>query len=321
MTNDIHLGISYNDPIWLEQAKRLFSCIIDECHKRDIYELYILGDFFHDRKNIGMKCLDTALDIADMLKDNNIHVVYVIGNHDVFYKTKIDITSLRIFEKYDNMDIIYEPTIVDNVGLVSWSVETPLEADYLFGHLEINGFPIVKGKMFDKSIYNIQDFSQYKHVYSGHFHTPSQRNNITYLGAPYHMTFNDVDSIRGFYFFDDGNLEFIEFDGVKFVYVSSEEEPDDRKIKGNIVKLIFEKDYGTDGNTKKIENVQKFNPLRFHTDFTKLSNNIITEENEEKIETIKSNKDILFDFIDVTKHPDYINLKKMRNIVNTLLED
>lgn len=55
LTNDLHLGVNRNDPIWLDQAVKLISHIIDECHKRDLYELCILGDFFHDRKIFILK--------------------------------------------------------------------------------------------------------------------------------------------------------------------------------------------------------------------------------------------------------------------------
>lgn len=60
LTADIHLGVSRNDDIWLEQSIRLFQHIIDECIKRDVYSLCILGDFFHDRKNLYIKTMDTA---------------------------------------------------------------------------------------------------------------------------------------------------------------------------------------------------------------------------------------------------------------------
>ena len=322
LTADIHLGVSRNDDIWLEQSIRLFQHIIDECIKRDVYSLCILGDFFHDRKNLYIKTMDTALKIVDMLKKNNIHVLYLKGNHDVFYKTENSVSSLQIFNEYPNIEIIDEPTIIDDICFTSWNGEF-LDAKYLLGHLEINDFPVTNTRIFDKAHYNPTDFKQYEKVITGHFHIPSTRENITYLGAPFHMTFNDVDSIRGFYYFDSEKdiLEFIEFDGVKFVYVSSEEKPNPKKIKGNIVRLIFEKDYGTVENNKIVERVQQYEPLRFNTDFSKLSNIVNVNENESQLQTLKTNKEMLFDFIDVGEHPKHIDIKKMKNIIDTLLKE
>jgi len=325
ITNDVHLGIARNDDIWLEQSVKLFQCIIDECHRRNVYTLCILGDFFHDRKNLYMKTLDTAIRIADMLKKEGIYTIYVIGNHDVFHKTENTISPLSMFNEYDNIRIIKEPTMLEGVGFASWGNvldDNTLNSKYLFGHFEINGFPVTNKMIFDKSQYNASDFSKYDSVITGHFHIPSNRQNITYLGSPYHLNFNDVDSLRGFYFFDDGKLEFIEFDGIKFVYVSSEEIPNPKKIKGNVVRLLFEKDYGTEENNKKIEQIQQHSPLRFFSDFSQITNEVkVDDDKEHQTQTIKSNKEILFDFIDVGEHPEYINTKKMKTIINTLLEE
>jgi DNA repair exonuclease SbcCD nuclease subunit len=316
--------VSRNDDIWLEQSIKLFQQIIDECIKRDVYSLCILGDFFHDRKNLYIKTMDTALKIVEMLKKNNIHILYLKGNHDVFYKTENSVSSLQMFSEYPNIEIVDESTIIDDICFTSWNGEL-LDAKYLFGHLEINDFFVTNTKVFDKAQYNPSDFKQYEKVITGHFHIPSTKENITYLGAPFHLSFNDVGSLRGFYYFDsdEGKLEFIEFDGVRFVYISSEEELNPKKIKGNIVRLIFEKDYGTVGNNKIIENIQQFEPLRFYTDFSKLSNIIDSDSKEDnnQVQTLKTNKEMLFDFIDVSEHPDYIDIKKMKSIIDTLLEE
>lgn len=321
ITNDLHLGISHNDQIWLDQSVKLIQDIIDECHRRDIFTLTILGDLFHDRKNLNVKTIYTAMKIADMLKMNNIKVILLLGNHDVFYKTENTVHSLQMFNEYDNMSVIEKPTVIENIGFVPWNCDINLECKYLFGHFEINQFPVTNSRIFEKSNLNISDFANYDKVISGHFHIPSTRNNITYLGAPYHMTFNDVGTLRGFYCWDEGNLEFIEFDGVKFVYVSTEEIPDKKKIEGNVVKLIFEKDYGTVENNKLMEKIQSYNPLRFATDFSKITNEVKSVESEQiKSVQIKSNKEILFDFIDANEHPPYIDNKKIKKIIDTLLE-
>ena len=324
ITNDIHLGVGRNDQLWLDQSVTLFEHIIDECHKRDVYSLCILGDFFHDRKNLYMKTMDTALQIADMLKENNIHVIYLKGNHDVFYKTENSVSSLQIFNEYPNIEIIDETTIIDNIGFVSWNGEIPNDCKYLFAHLEINGFSITNSSIFEKSKYNISDFEKYERVITGHFHIPSTKENITYLGSPYHLSFNDVNSVRGFYYFDSetGELEFIPFDGVKFIYVSTEKPYKSKELEGNIVRLIFEKDYGSVENNKIIEKIQKCNPLRFYTDFSKITNEVKTEEEKEhQVQTLKSNKEILFDFIDIADNPEHIDVKKMKLIIDNLVEE
>jgi DNA repair exonuclease SbcCD nuclease subunit len=323
LISDIHLGVSRNDDIWLNQSIELFQNIIDECVRRDVYSLCILGDFFHDRKNLYIKTMDTAIKIADMLQKSKIHVVYLKGNHDVFYKTDNNVSSLHIFNEYPNIEIIDESVVIDNISFTSWNGEL-LDAKYLFGHLEINSFPVTNTMIFKDSHYNPPDFKKYKRVITGHFHIPSSKGNITYLGSPCHLNFNDVGTERGYYYFDSENdiLDFIKFNGIRFECVSTEDGVCENKIKGNVIKLIFEKDYGSVENNKRIEHIQSFNPLRVSVDFSKLSNEITSVKmDENQIQNIKSNKEILFDFIEIGNHPDHIDIGKMKKIVDMLIEE
>jgi hypothetical protein len=79
-----------------------------------------------------------------------------------------------------------------------------------FGHFEIAGFEMDKGIIcdvgLDKSILNKYDI-----VLSGHFHHKSTKDNITYVGTPYEMTWADYKDNKGFHIFDTTNreLEFV----------------------------------------------------------------------------------------------------------------
>jgi hypothetical protein len=44
-------------------------------------------------------------------------------------------------------------------------------------------------------------------VFSGHYHTRSEKGNVRYLGNPYELYWSDVDDARGFHIFDTETLE------------------------------------------------------------------------------------------------------------------
>jgi DNA repair exonuclease SbcCD nuclease subunit len=46
-----------------------------------------------------------------------------------------------------------------------------------------------------------------KKTFSGHFHTRSTQDNISYLGNPYEIYWNDCEDTRGFHLFDTKTLE------------------------------------------------------------------------------------------------------------------
>ena len=70
-----------------------------------------------------------------------------------------------------------------------------------FGHLNINWYPMCKGRLSDHG-YDRKDFSKFDMVFSGHFHTKSNDDKIHYLGAPYQMNWNDYDDQKGFHILD-----------------------------------------------------------------------------------------------------------------------
>jgi len=78
------------------------------------------------------------------------------------------------------------------------------------GHLELAGFYANKDYQCQHGT-DPKAFGKFDTVFSGHFHKKSTRSNITYLGNPYQLYWNDLDEIRGFHIYDldTGELEFI----------------------------------------------------------------------------------------------------------------
>ena len=55
-------------------------------------------------------------------------------------------------------------------------------------------------------------FKNFDKVFSGHYHTRSTQDNISYLGNPYEIYWNDVNDPRGFHLFDTETLELTTID-------------------------------------------------------------------------------------------------------------
>jgi DNA repair exonuclease SbcCD nuclease subunit len=61
--------------------------------------------------------------------------------------------------------------------------------------------------MFVIMVVPLVSFLKFELVMSGHFHTKSQKGNITYLGNTYQMYWNDYADQRGFHIFDTDTLK------------------------------------------------------------------------------------------------------------------
>ena len=85
------------------------------------------------------------------------------------------------------------------------------------GHFEIAGFTMHRGMTSDGGL-SREIFRKFDMVFSGHFHHRSTSDNISYLGNPYELTWQDYNDTRGFHLFDlsTRTLEFIPNPNVMF---------------------------------------------------------------------------------------------------------
>jgi DNA repair exonuclease SbcCD nuclease subunit len=152
----------------------------------------------------------------DELAKRNIKVHMLAGNHDTYFKNTNDVNSVDLLlREYDNVQVIDKPTTInlDNVPIcmIPWicpenyneclaEIEnTP--ADLCMGHFEIAGFAMHRGMPSLEGL-NRDIFRRFDRVFSGHYHHRSSSDNITYLGNPYELTWQDYNDPRGFHIFD-----------------------------------------------------------------------------------------------------------------------
>ena len=190
---------------------------------------------------------------------------------------------------------------------------------YCFGHFEFNGFYMNNNRICDKG----EDPSGvqaagFEHIYSGNFHGAHTQGNITYLGAPYAQTFNDTGGNRGYYIFDNGKLEFIEFTGApKYVKINSDQVVEPEVIKNNVVRLVFTKDYGTIKNEKLVDHIKSFEPFSMSVDFSGISGEEVEDREEDTI-SLLSNLDILREYAVKRERPENIKEKTLMEMIEKL---
>jgi hypothetical protein len=180
---------------------------------------------FDTRQNMKLNVMDFIINkFPDMLKYFDIEewIAYG-GNHDMYYRDSNAICSLDLL-KVNSIDRCLEFRIVTDrveyvdfegkkVALVPWLNKNNQErlltdvlssdADYVFGHFEMMGMPMIPGVACEHGL-DPQNFRKFKRVISGHFHTVSQSLNVTMVGTPYHITWGDVQdgTNRGFWTLD-----------------------------------------------------------------------------------------------------------------------
>lgn len=218
---DTHLGVrndnqplaDYQDQFYLEQ---FFPKVKD----LGITNLLHLGDYFDKRQFITLKTMDRNRNLLKLLETYNLKLDIITGNHDVLYRNTNAINSPDLLMQHPNVTVHSEPIELGNVLLIPWinkenysdtlQIMDQSDAKYCMGHFEIAGFEMHRGQVCESGL-DMQIFHKFDQVFSGHFHTRSERGNIKYLGSPFEMTWADFNDPKGFHIFDTdtGKLDFI----------------------------------------------------------------------------------------------------------------
>jgi DNA repair exonuclease SbcCD nuclease subunit len=312
---DTHFGVRNDSMNFHKYFEKFYSTIFFPYLKENnITTVYQLGDLFDRRKYINFNSLSECKRyFFDELQKRNIKLVTLLGNHDIFWKESLQVSSTGlILGEYDNITLIDSPTTMyeDNtsIDLVPWICKEnesdvfkfidDSKSDLCFGHFEIAGFPMYRGMQAEEGLSH-EMFSKYERVLSGHYHTRSKAENIEYIGTPYEMTWQDAYDPRGFAVFDTKTRE-MNFVGnpydihVKCVYDDTKEGahnwPQDLKDKYVKVVIVTKTDlYNFDRYITAIYD-QAPQDVKIIEDMTEFNQGTISEEiNLEDTMSILSN--------------------------------
>jgi DNA repair exonuclease SbcCD nuclease subunit len=202
---------------WLEEALKKIQAM-------GITTIIQTGDMFDTRQHIKLNVLHFFInEFSPLLKKYGIERWYTYGgNHEMFYRDSNEICSLNLLMLLNDDHIMFDAAIDCNhffrqggktIVLMPWINKNNktrlfeelagLKADYVFGHFEMAGMPMIPGVLCEHGI-DPKEFKKFKRVISGHFHTVSQHTNVTMVGTPYHITWGDVQdgNNRGFWTLD-----------------------------------------------------------------------------------------------------------------------
>ena len=109
---DTHFGARNDSRQFDEFFKRFYDDVFfPYMDKHQIKTVFHLGDVFDRRKYINFSILYACKQyFFDKLRDRNIDMFVIAGNHDTYYKNTNDVNSLRLLLKeYTNIQIIDRP--------------------------------------------------------------------------------------------------------------------------------------------------------------------------------------------------------------------
>lgn len=220
MVSDTHIGCRSNSVLWLGLIEDYFfnffiPLVKKEYKKGDV--LFHLGDVFDNRQSINLAAQNLAIRVFEELSKTFPEIHIIVGNHDIMRKNSNEITSVDCLKYIPNVTVHKNPKILEygdtKCLLMPWRRDRDHETetlegikddiDYMFCHTETQGVQTSPSKKhLHEGGNDVQVFSRFKAVYSGHIHYRQEKKNFNLVGNPYQMTRSDRGNQKGIYILD-----------------------------------------------------------------------------------------------------------------------
>ena len=209
---DIHFGLKSNSTMHNDDCLNFVKWATAKAREQGCETCLFLGDWHNTRANINIVTLNYSLRALEHMNDNFDHVYFIPGNHDLYYRDKRDIQSVEWARHLPNVEICNNWFSDGDVVIAPWLCGDDhkripkLSGKYMFGHFELPGYLMnAMVEMPDHGEVRREDFNNFEHVFTGHFHKRQTKKNITYIGNCFPHNYADAgDGERGLTIIDWG---------------------------------------------------------------------------------------------------------------------
>lgn len=235
--SDIHFGEKSNSDTHNKHCLEFLQFVNDWCDDNltDDFTTIFLGDWFHNRNSINVKTLNYGKEGLIKLSNIGSEQYILVGNHDLYYLDRRDNHSIIIPDEATGINVIDEPTMIDDMLLCPWLLKDESLKEliqehnpkYVFGHFELPSFPLNQMVKYPGE-FNPFDYQGPLRIMSGHFHTRSENTNITYIGNCFSHNFSDKNDWhnKGFAVLDTqtNEIQYVEWKNApKYCYTNVSE--------------------------------------------------------------------------------------------------
>jgi len=210
---DIHFGLKSNSTTHNEDCLNFVKWATAKAREEGCETAFFLGDWHNNRASINILTLGYSLQALEHLNDNFTTVYFIPGNHDLYYRDKRDVQSVEWAKHLPNVVICNDWTTIGDCVIAPWLVGNDhnriprLKGKYMFGHFELPGYLMnAMVAMPEHGELRRENFSNFDHVFTGHFHKRQTQKNITYIGNCFPHNYADAgDDERGLTILEWGN--------------------------------------------------------------------------------------------------------------------
>jgi len=200
LISDLHLTDKPEDSFRFN----IFNIVKETALPFSHYTLTILGDITEKKDKHTAGLVNTILNhLFSLFNDNKLLSIKILtGNHDFIDRAK---PYFNFLNHHVKIQFITEPLEQHNTRSNETILYLPYSSNpmeewkkftgpysYVFMHQSVQGGQTQSGYIIDAKLPANYFVKKAKKVYSGDLHVPQTIENITYVGAPYHIYFGDT---------------------------------------------------------------------------------------------------------------------------------
>lgn len=213
VASDLHIHTHKNSLQRLQHCLDVLEWIFKTALERSLEDVVFLGDLFQDRQKIQILPYHKTYQIVQKYAESGLRIHLLVGNHDMWYADRTDVSSVFPFNAIENLTVISHPCTVPIQGhYVDFLPFTnnPLESikkitkpsKVLFGHIALDGAQLntLHHIVADVSVeydgdmvkINTEQFKPWQRVFLGHYHGAQKLAHVEYVGSPLELNFAEA---------------------------------------------------------------------------------------------------------------------------------
>jgi DNA repair exonuclease SbcCD nuclease subunit len=267
--SDIHINSHKSSFKRLEDCLKVLEWSLQTALDEGADNVIFCGDLFHERQKIQVLAYHKTYQILSKFSD--LHIYLLLGNHDLWYYDKWDISSVFPLGALSNVTVIGETQTINIDGLdVDFLPFThdPLtvikerfskKSRVLCAHVAINGATLnfhhrTKSEVsieFENDMVpiNVDIFEGWEKVFLGHYHGAQKLNHfVEYIGSPLQLTYNEAFQKKHICVLDtvDLDVKYIENNFSPKHLIIEADEVDNYELDNNFVQVYVDELHSTD---------------------------------------------------------------------------
>ena len=230
--SDVHVSKHKDSLKKLQNCLDALKWVFETAVEKDIKNVVFLGDLFQDREKIQVLAYQRAYEVLAKYCGGDeppVNLYMIIGNHDMWFLDKTNISSVYPFGALKGVRIISECKTINIAGLnIDFlpftlnplnSLESFVEGNssVLCGHIALDGAQLNTlyktyadiSVEYDGEMMKVDAgvFKPWKKVFLGHYHGAQVIKNVEYVGSPLQINYAEANQEKHLIVLDTETLE------------------------------------------------------------------------------------------------------------------